>query len=481
MHMLSNFLSMKYPRIIQGGMGVGVSNWKLANAVSRCGQLGVVSGTAIDAVLVRRLQLGDLGGHIRRAFDHFPFPEMTRRILERYFIPGGKSAEESFKGVPLHSYQDSRHLTELTVLANFAEVFLAKEGHDGLVGINFLEKIQTPTLPSLYGAMLAGAAFILMGAGIPRTIPGILDDLAQGKEVSMKLDVEQSLPGEEFHIVFNPHDFCGGKVPVLERPNFLAIVSSATLAMSLAKKSTGSGVDGFVVEGATAGGHNAPPRGQMQLNDQGEPLYGERDLPDLAKIKALGLPFWLAGSFGMPGKLREALSLGAEGIQVGTAFAFCEESGLTPELKHQVIEKSLSGSLELFTDPTASPTGFPFKVVSIEGTLANSKIYEERSRICDLGYLRHTYRKEDGTVGFRCPAEPVEHFVNKGGEATETTGRRCLCNSLLASVGLGQIHGGTESEKPILTAGDQVENIAAFLKPGSTTYTASEVIEQLIA
>jgi len=30
-----------------GGMGVGVSNWRLANAVSKLGQLGVVSGTAL--------------------------------------------------------------------------------------------------------------------------------------------------------------------------------------------------------------------------------------------------------------------------------------------------------------------------------------------------------------------------------------------------------------------------------------------------
>ena len=210
MHMLSIFSTMSHPQIIQGGMGVGVSNWTLANAVSRCGQLGVVSGTAIDAVLVRRLQLGDLGGHIRRAFDHFPFPEMARRIFDRYFIPGGKSSSQPFKGAPLHAYRNSRHLTELTVLANFAEVFLAKEGHDGPVGINFLEKIQTPTLSSLYGAMLAGVAFILMGAGIPRTIPGILDDLAQGNAVSMKLDVADSLPGEEFNITFDPRDFCGG-------------------------------------------------------------------------------------------------------------------------------------------------------------------------------------------------------------------------------------------------------------------------------
>ena len=55
------------PRIIQGGMGVGVSNWRLANAVSRLGQLGVVSGTALDALLVRRL--ADEFGHVIEARD----------------------------------------------------------------------------------------------------------------------------------------------------------------------------------------------------------------------------------------------------------------------------------------------------------------------------------------------------------------------------------------------------------------------------
>jgi len=66
-------------------------------------------------------------------------------------------------------------------------VFLAKEGHDGLVGINYLEKIQLPTLPSLYGAMLANVDYVLMGAGIPRAIPGALDHLAQGEPAQLKI------------------------------------------------------------------------------------------------------------------------------------------------------------------------------------------------------------------------------------------------------------------------------------------------------
>jgi NAD(P)H-dependent flavin oxidoreductase YrpB (nitropropane dioxygenase family) len=77
------------PVIVQGGMGAAVSSWPLARAVSQMGQLGVVSGTALDLVLSRRLQLGDIGGALRRAMAEFPFPEMIDRILDRYFISSG--------------------------------------------------------------------------------------------------------------------------------------------------------------------------------------------------------------------------------------------------------------------------------------------------------------------------------------------------------------------------------------------------------
>src|SRR5579863_5614467 len=160
------------PRVIQGGMGVGVSSWRLANAVSRLGQLGVVSGTALDQVLSRRLQDGDPGGHMRRALDHFPFPAMAGRIWKDNYIPDGKGETDSYRKLPLHRKNNHRELEELCVVSNFVEIFLAREGHDNPVGINYLEKIQIPHLPSIYGAMLAGVDYILMGAGIPTRIPG---------------------------------------------------------------------------------------------------------------------------------------------------------------------------------------------------------------------------------------------------------------------------------------------------------------------
>jgi NAD(P)H-dependent flavin oxidoreductase YrpB (nitropropane dioxygenase family) len=430
-------------------------------------------------ILARGLQLGDVGGHLRSALQQFPVPGVAERVLENYFIPGGKLPDASFKLAPMPVLHPGAALDELTVAANFVEVFLAKEGHGGMVGINFLEKIQLPTLPSLYGAMLANVDYILMGAGIPRAIPGALDNLAKGLPAQLKIDVEGALAGEEYFSKFDPNAFWQGTAPILKRPYFLGIVASATLAITLARKASGR-VDGFIVEGDTAGGHNAPPRGPMQLTAAGEPLYGPRDVPELDKIRALGLPFWMAGSYGRPGKLGEALQLGAIGVQVGTAFAFCNESGIEPELKRQAIKLSLAGKARVFTDPVASPTGFPFKVVQMNDTLSEADQYAARPRICDLGYLRHVYRKVDGKVGYRCPAEPVDDFLKKGGVLEDTHGRKCLCNGLAANVGLGQVRSETDFERALLTAGDDVANIAQFLKPGCDSYTAAEVVSQLL-
>lgn len=468
---------MALPQIIQGGMGVGVSGWPLARAVAQAGGLGVVSGTALDAFFARRLQDGDPGGHLQRALAHFPVQAAVQRVLEAYYIPGGKPADKPYRPTVMHSVSPPQMVVELTLLANFAEVWLAKEGHNGLVGINFLEKIQLPTLPSIYGAMLAGVDCIVMGAGIPRAIPGIMDQLSRGEPVRLLLDVLGALPGEQFFNEFDPRCIFP-EPPKLNRPPFLAIVSSATLAQALARKSSGR-VDGFVIEMATAGGHNAPPRGPMQLSEKGEPIYGERDIPDLEKIRDLGLPFWLAGSYGHAGKLAEALAKGAAGIQVGTAFAFCDESGITADIKRRALEMSRAGKISIFTHPFASPTGFPFKVLQLEGSVSEESTFEARPRVCDLGYLRQFYRKPDGSVGYRCRSEAPESFVRKGGDVTETVGRRCLCNGLLANLGHGQLRPNYGVEKPLITAGDDATTICEFAAEGATSYSAADVIRVL--
>jgi nitronate monooxygenase len=468
-----------YPRIIQGGMGIGVSNWRLAREVSRLGQLGVVSGTGLDVILSRRLQDGDPGGHMRRALDRFPIPEIGRSILDTYYLPGGRPAGQPYRSVDMYTVKPSRATQALSIASNFVEVYLAKEGHGGVVGINYLEKIQMPFMPAVYGAMLGGVDYVLMGAGIPRQVPAILDHLAVHEEVSLRLNVEGASSEETFRMRYAPEEVMGRKLAPIKRPLFLPIISSATLAVSLVRKAS-SRVDGFVVEGPLAGGHNAPPRDGPQLNERGEPLYGDSDEVDFPRIKSLGLPFWIAGSWADPEKLQEAESLGAQGIQVGTAFAFCAESAIDEKIKRDVLAKAIEGDIDVFTDPRASPSGFPFKVVRLAGTVSEPETYAERKRICDLCWLRSIYKKVDSTLGYRCASDAVDTFLAKGGKLEQTKGRKCICNGLLTLVGLGQLRDSGRLEKAIVTAGDDLKRITRFLKKGQLSYSARDVLTYLL-
>ena len=246
------------------------------------------------------------------------------------------------------------------------------------------------------------------------------------------------------------------------------------------RRATGR-VNGLVIETPTAGGHNAPPRGRLQLNAAGEPVYGERDQVNIAELRVLGVPFWLAGGYGNAEKLREALEQGAAGIQVGTAFAFSRESGMRADLKKTLMAKAIKGEGEVFTDPLASPTGFPFKVALVEGTSSEFPIYQERKRVCDLGYLREPYAASEGTIAYRCAAEPVANYVSKGGKVEDTVGRKCLCNALMANIGHGQTRKDGVVEPPLVTTGDDLNTIAQFLQPGEDSYGAADVVASLLS
>ena len=471
---------VQLPKIIQGGMGVGVSNWRLAQAVSKLGQLGVVSGTALDQLFVRRLADGDIGGYMKRGVDAFPFPDMARRIWQEYFVPGGKAEDAPYPNVPMHQKASPRKLVELCMVSNFVEVFLAKDGHKNPVGINFLEKVQMPHLASIYGAMLAGVGYVLMGAGIPLHIPGVLDAFAAHHIAEYKLQVTGAVVGQDTQMHLDASEYTEGILPMLQRPKFLAIVSSNTLATTMLRRASGR-VNGLVIETPTAGGHNAPPRGKLQLNASGEPMYGERDHVNIEELRALGVPFWLAGGYGNAEKLCEAVEQGAAGIQVGTAFAFSRESGMRADLKQKLMEQAKVGAGVVFTDPLASPTGFPFKVAQVEGTSSAFPIYQERKRVCDLGYLREAYVSGENSVGYRCAAEPVANYLSKGGKVEDTVGRKCLCNALMANVGHAQTRKDGAVEPPLVTVGDDLNTIASFLAPGENSYGAADVVASLMS
>ena len=171
-------------------MGVGVSGWRLARAVAMTGQMGVVSGVGLDMLLARRLQLGDADGQIRHALAHFPSPPVAERIRwTATSWPEGSPADQAFRPLPKLTVELDHGSTDMAVAANFVEVFLAKDGHGGLVGVNYLEKVQMASPAAVYGAMLAGVDYVLVGAGIPVEFPSLLNDLAAGRDGHVVLDV----------------------------------------------------------------------------------------------------------------------------------------------------------------------------------------------------------------------------------------------------------------------------------------------------
>ena len=73
----------------------------------------------------------------------------------------------------------------------------------------------------------------------------------------------------------------------------------------------------------------------------------------------------------------------------------------------------------------------------------------------------------------------MEDYVRKGGDVADTVGRRCLCNALVATIGLGQTRRDGYVEAPLLTAGDDVHNLGRYIRPGQDHYTARDVIDDL--
>lgn len=465
------------PRVIQGGMGIGVSSWVMAQAVSRAGGLGVVSGTAIDSVIARRLQNGDIDGSIRRAIGNFPDQKFAAAALQRYFIDGGKKSALPYLLVPKLSLHPSEFSSKFLSLSNFIEVWLAKEGHTGLVGINFLEKVQLATPASVYGALLAGVDYILMGAGIPSEIPRIIRELSQHQKTSLSITVENAT--SKYFLNFDPAIVENANQVKITKPKFLAIISSHALAAYLNRDETVR-PDGFVVEGVTAGGHNAPPRGNTPIGADGQSQFSAKDDADIAKVRATGLPFWLAGGYATPEKLQAALAEGAAGVQVGSIFALSDESGITPELRAQILIRLADKTLTVITDPVGSPTSFPFKYAELAETISDTAEFDSRIKLCDLGYLRNVIERDNKRIAYRCSGEPEKTFAFKGGAAGATVGKKCLCNALMANIGAPQMRVGGYQEQALITLGSDLSGEEALLKIYPDGWSATQALDFLL-
>lgn len=308
-----------------------------------------------------------------------------------------------------------------------------------------------------------------MGAGIPSQIPETLDRNVDYLPTTYQVDIANADFKHRMDFDSAKETPLGITSP-LNRPRFILVTSFTSLARRMYSRGQ---IDGVVMENYTAGGHNAAPRGKLQLNEQGEPIYGERDEPDFNELIKDNIPFWLAGGYAE--NLQGAIDIGAKGIQVGTIFALSKDSGLDPDLRRRLTHDGFTGELVVLNDPLASPTGFPIEIAQVPGTLSDPKVYEKRMRACTLGYLVELYVAKSGRVATRCPAEPIAAFLAHGGTLEDAIKRKCVCNGLLGSAGFG-ILTKQGKEPPIVTLGKDYKFLRRLVKSPDGEYSAEDAL-----
>jgi len=334
------------------------------------------------------------------------------------------------------------------------------------VSINFLEKIAMPHIYAIFGAMLANVDYITMGAGVPRHVPDVIDAFCENRVAEYPIPVIDSK--DPWVMKFDPTEIFGNQIPSLKKPGFIPIVASNTLASYFAKKFAGR-IYGLAIEEPTAGGHNAPPRNK----ETGQ--YSDVDKVDYAKVAELGLPFWIGGSYAYPEKLREALSVGASGIQVGSIFALSNESGMDQVLKSSLRKAGYVGVLQVEADMRISPTGYPFEVAQVQGTMSDERVRSIMVRKCPHGALVDLVLGPNGIIVRRCASEPIDQFIRKGGMIEDTEGRGCICRGLVGTSGLGN-----PDEIPVVTLGKDLGFLKRLMNRPDDSYTAKDAINFLL-
>lgn len=448
-----------YPDVIFGGMGAGVSDGDYASRVAMATErlenagrlqekrtLGVVSLTGMPSILVFKLQKGD--PEYLRALEHFPIETMKNRVKAKYVGQKDPNDEMSFEMAPKpqnlisSDREKQREAAELTIVAAYTAVWLAKQGHSGPIGVNVLEKIQLNKLYELLGAMLAGVDYVLAGAGDPSQIPVVLNHFSKGEIAHYKVAIEERNGRMgTFDMSLDPKEYITDEnlLKQLRLPRFLGIVSSPGFAQYLGvrafeqKGEQGYYLDGLVAEDHYAGGHNGRPRNDNHfVNQYGEPIYDARDeiTPQvIEKILGYHSNLWVAGGRSGLVNLLGLKALGARGVQIASCGALSAESKFLEEIKEASILLKYLQESRVYTNATASPTGFPFQVEQLLKSLSNPEVYNARERQCLYGYLVKAQRIDENRIGFWCPADRANKDAFPGAI--------CLCAALVAAIGCG--------------------------------------------
>ncbi|TKC04150.1 NAD(P)H-dependent flavin oxidoreductase [Pedobacter frigoris] len=138
-------------------------------------------------------------------------------------------------------------------------------------------------------------------------------------------EIMEIIVEEGVHIVFtsagNPSAWTG----FLKDKGITVVHVIANTKFAL--KARDAGVDAIVAEGFEAGGHN-----------------GREETTTMCLIPmvsaAVKIPVIAAGGISSGAAMLAAMALGADAVQIGSAFAVAEESSAHPNFKHKIIEAS---------------------------------------------------------------------------------------------------------------------------------------------
>lgn len=326
--------------IVQGGMGACVSLAELAGAVAKHGGVGVVSTVGLDIAV--RTRLGQKVSH----------------------------------------YDAAKIEVESAIRLS---------GGNGLIGINCMALMHTYEA-SVGGAVAGGARAIFVGAGLPLTLPELVEDA----DVAL--------------------------VPIVSSARALEIICRKWQSRKWQKRYNRM-PDAVVLEGPLAGGHLG-----FRAEDIEKPEFQlEEIFPPVLKFAQENgnFPVIVAGGIWDRADINRWSNFGA-GVQLGTRFLVTHEAGASNAFKKAVVEATAEDIVIASYPGPCSPSRMPFRVIrSSPGYL--EALAGKRTLRCDLGYMQH-----DGN----CRAMGEE-------------GDFCICHGLITAVGLDL----DLSKKPIYTVG----------------------------
>ncbi|MGB7957941.1 MAG: nitronate monooxygenase, partial [Minisyncoccia bacterium] len=234
--------------LVQGGMGAGISLAPLAGAVAKRGGVGTVSFVALDRFVERR---------IGRNVSHREAAQFEIEEARRLAGDGG-----------------------------------------GAIAINCMALVEKTYALSVQGAIDGGVDAVIVGAGLPMTLPEIV-----------------------------------GSAQIALVP----IVSSGRALELICRRWSRSGrmPDAVVLEGPLAGGHlgfktEEVTRPEFQL----EAIFGP--VKEVAQ-KNGDFPVIVAGGIYTREDIVRWVRAGADGVQIGTRFAATHESGASQEFKNAIV------------------------------------------------------------------------------------------------------------------------------------------------